>query len=69
MNAYFSNHRITQESEFIDYLITEKRGNESEVIIFREVLEIDHEIFMNTINKNIRLKKILLVNIFYIDMG
>lgn len=59
MSAYFANHRFSQETEFIDYIITEKFGNESEVVIFQEVLEIDHEKFLNSINKIKRLKNIV----------
>ncbi|MFF2089788.1 hypothetical protein [Paenibacillus sp. NPDC058174] len=59
MNAYFANHRFAQETEFIDYIITEKHGNETEVIILREVLEIDYEKFLNSINKIKRLKNIV----------
>lgn len=58
MNAYFSNHRISQEVELIDYIITEKIGNESEVIILKEVQEVDQEKFLNLINKTKRLKDI-----------
>lgn len=59
ISAYFANHRFSQESEFIDYIITEKLGNESEMVIFQEVLEIDHEKFLNSINKIKRLKNIV----------
>lgn len=41
------------------YLITEKLGNESEVVILQEILEMDHEKFLNSINKIIRLKNIV----------
>ncbi|SEO05634.1 hypothetical protein [Paenibacillus sp. OK076] len=59
MNAYFTNHRFSQKTEFIDYVITEKIDNRSEVVILKEVVEIDHEKFLNTINKTIRLRNIV----------
>lgn len=59
LNAYFANHKINQENETIEYILAEKLNSSREAIVYLEELEIDLEKFINIINRNRRIKRIV----------